>query len=175
MSVLGVILAGGKSVRFGSDKALAMLSGRPLIEHVASSLSHQCDAVVVAGRMQSGYQCIPDRPAANMGPLAGLSGALAHATHAGFSHVLSAGVDTIGNLNNIRAALDPAPAYVLNQPVIGLWPITALALLDEILSSNERHSMLYFIKRLGARGVELESPPANINTPADLVNWGQKT
>lgn len=32
------ILAGGKSSRFGSDKARAMLSGKPLVAHVAESL-----------------------------------------------------------------------------------------------------------------------------------------
>jgi molybdenum cofactor guanylyltransferase len=174
LSALGAILAGGKSSRFGSDKALAVHDGRPLIEHVASALSVQCDALVVVGRTQDGYQCISDRPAPNMGPLAGLASALAHAADIGFDHVLTVGVDTLGIPADLHAKLEPAPAYVVNQPVIGLWPVAALALLDEILKSDERHSMLHFIDRLGARGVALESPPANINTPADLENLGQK-
>jgi molybdenum cofactor guanylyltransferase len=170
MSVLGVILAGGHSTRFGSDKALAMLDGRPLIDHVASSLAKQCDALIVAGRTQEGYICVDDRPAPNMGPLAGLAGALAYASSAGLTYVLSVGVDAPGIPSDLRTMLEPAPAYVVNQPVIGYWPVTALSLLDEILKSDERHSMLHFIERLGARGVALESPPANINTPADLEN-----
>jgi molybdenum cofactor guanylyltransferase len=174
MSVLGVILAGGKSSRFGSDKALAVLGGRPLIEHVASSLSAQCNALIVVGRAQEGYQCINDRPAPNMGPLAGLAGALAYAAKAGFEHVLSVGVDTLGIPTDLHAKLEPAPAYVINQPVIGYWPVTALSLVDEILASDERHSMLHFIERLGARGVVLHPSLANINTPADLENLGYK-
>jgi molybdenum cofactor guanylyltransferase len=175
MSVLGAILAGGKSSRFGSDKALAVLNGKPLIAHVASALSAQCDAIIVVGRAEEGYHCIKDRPAANMGPLAGLAGALAYATDAGFEHVLSVGVDTLGIPADLCAALEPAPAYVVNQPIIGLWQVAALTLLDDILASDERHSMLHFIDRLGARGVALESPPANINTPADLENLGHTT
>jgi molybdenum cofactor guanylyltransferase len=175
MSVLGAILAGGHSTRFGSDKALAMLDGRPLINHVASSLAQQCDALVVTGRTQEGYICVDDRPAPNMGPLAGLASALAYASGNGFAHVLSVGVDAPGIPDNLRAMLEPAPAYVVNQPVIGYWPVSALGLLDDILKSNERHSMLHFIERLGARGVALESPPANINTPADLENLGHQT
>lgn len=170
MSVLGAILAGGKATRFGSDKALAVLGGRPLIDHVASSLARQCDALIVVGRMQERYQCVDDRPSRDMGPLAGLAGALDYASSNGFSHVLSAGVDAPGIPNDLRAMLEPAPAYVVDQPVIGYWPVVALSLLDEILASNERNSMLHFIERLGARGVALESPPANVNTPADLEN-----
>jgi molybdenum cofactor guanylyltransferase len=170
MSVLGAILAGGQSTRFGSDKALAMLDGRPLIDHVASSLAKQCDALVVAGRTQDGYICADDRPAPDMGPLAGLAGALAYASSNGFSYVLSVGVDAPGIPDDLRAMLEPAPAYVVNQPVIGYWPVTALSLLDDILKSDERHSMLHFIERLGARAVALENSPANINTPADLEN-----
>ncbi len=100
----------------------------------------------------------------------GLAGALAYASSNGFSHVLSVGVDAPGIPDDLRAMLEPAPAYVVNQPVIGYWPVTALGLLDEILASNERHSMLHFIERLGARAVALENSPANINTPADLEN-----
>lgn len=170
MSVLGAILAGGQSTRFGSDKALAMLDGRSLIDHVASSLAKQCDALIVAGRTLEGYDCIDDRPAPEMGPLAGLAGALAYASGNGFSHVLSVGVDAPGIPDNLRAMLEPGPAYVVNQPVIGYWPVTALVLLDQILASDERHSMLHFIERLDARSVALENSPANINTPADLEN-----
>jgi molybdenum cofactor guanylyltransferase len=173
VSVLGAILAGGKATRFGSDKALAMLDGRPLIEHVASSLAKQCDALVVAGRTQDGYICVDDHPAPDMGPLAGLAGAMAYASNNGFSHVLSVGVDAPGIPNDLRVVLEHAPAYVVTQPVIGYWPVTALNLLDDILASDERHSMLHFIERLGARGVALDSPPANINTPADLENLGR--
>jgi molybdopterin-guanine dinucleotide biosynthesis protein A len=66
-----------------------------------------------------------------------------------------------------------APSYVANQPVIGLWPVDALQRLDEILASEARHSMLYFIEQIGARAVTLDNPPANINTVADLERLEQ--
>ena len=109
-----------------------------------------------------------------MGPLAGLAGALAYAAEAGFDQVLSLGVDTLGIPTELRATLEPAPAYVVNQPIIGLWPVAALALLDAILASDERHSMRHFVERLGARGVAFENPPSNINTPADLEDLVHK-
>jgi molybdenum cofactor guanylyltransferase len=173
MSVLGAILAGGKSSRFGSDKAIALLNGISLIEHVAVSLSAQSDDIIIVGRKHNGYRCIEDHPAPNMGPLAGLAGAMNYAQKSGFDFVLSMGVDTIHTPSNLREMLEPAPAYVVNCQIIGLWPVTSLVLLDQILSSNERHSMLNFIKRLGAKGVTLQTAPSNINIPADLLNLGQ--
>jgi molybdopterin-guanine dinucleotide biosynthesis protein A len=48
-SLKGVlILAGGKSARFGGNKALATLAGRPLIAHVVQTAAQLADEVVVA-------------------------------------------------------------------------------------------------------------------------------
>ena len=48
--ILGVVLAGGQSSRFGSDKALAELGGRTLLARAIDALATCCDHVVVAGR-----------------------------------------------------------------------------------------------------------------------------
>jgi molybdopterin-guanine dinucleotide biosynthesis protein A len=50
----GLVLAGGKSTRFGSNKALVKLEGKPLIAHVVDLALHVADEVVVAiGRESS--------------------------------------------------------------------------------------------------------------------------
>jgi molybdopterin-guanine dinucleotide biosynthesis protein A len=43
----GLIVAGGRSTRFGSDKATAILAGRMLVEWVARALSPACERIVV--------------------------------------------------------------------------------------------------------------------------------
>ena len=48
--ILGVVLAGGQSTRFGSDKALAELGGRTLLARAFDTLGGFCEFVVVAGR-----------------------------------------------------------------------------------------------------------------------------
>lgn len=82
-SLASYILAGGKSSRFGSDKALAMLNGSPLICHLIKELCecHLHDNYIVADRedryQQLAITSIPDlRP--HLGPLGGLWTALTH-------------------------------------------------------------------------------------------------
>jgi molybdopterin-guanine dinucleotide biosynthesis protein A len=56
-----IILAGGQSLRFGSNKALALLAGKPLVSHVAGRLSRIADEIlVIIGRHEpkSDYEAV---------------------------------------------------------------------------------------------------------------------
>ena len=167
--ILGAVLAGGQSSRFGSDKALALFEGRTLLDHAVAALAELCDAVMVVGRETAPVPVLPDRPRAGMGPLGGLAAALHHASEGGYETVLSCAVDSLGVDAGLRDALGQAPAYIESQPVIGLWPASAAAVLDALLASEGRHSMRTFAEAIGARPVQLARNPANINTPADLA------
>jgi molybdopterin-guanine dinucleotide biosynthesis protein A len=46
-AITGLIVAGGKSTRFGSDKATAVMAGRMLVEWVARALAPSCERIVV--------------------------------------------------------------------------------------------------------------------------------
>ena len=166
--ILGVVLAGGKSTRFGSDKALAELGGRTLIARAVDALALWCEYVVVVGRETAPAPTLPDWPRADMGPLAGLAAALHLARDDGYEAVLSCGVDSAGLPDDLLALLSPAPAYLADQPVIGLWPASASPVLDALLESDARHSMRAFADAIGAKPVKAAAKPANINTPADL-------
>lgn len=164
---LGVVLAGGLSTRFGSDKAQARMGKLTLLDHAIASLQCQCHNVVVAGR--AGANGVPDWPHAGMGPLGGIAGGLRHAREQGFKLVLTCGVDSPGLPDDLFDALFPAPSYVVSQPVIGLWPVECLAAIETILTGEERHSMFAFARAIGARAVELARRPVNINRPHDLA------
>lgn len=169
MSVLGVVLAGGQSTRFGSDKALAEWAGQTLLDHAVATLSHQCDAVIVAGRSEAPAPVIADRPAAGMGPLAGLNGALHHALAHGYDAVLSVPVDGLGLPETLIDELSPAPAHSEDSPVVGLWPAACAPACDALLAEPTVHSLRAFAARIGARSVRLSRNAHNINTPADLA------
>jgi molybdopterin-guanine dinucleotide biosynthesis protein A len=168
MKTLGVVLAGGKSSRFGSDKAAAMLAGRPLLDHALANLARHTDAVAVAGRQVDGVISIADRPFPGLGPLGGLCGALHHARNHGFEQVLSCGVDCP---DFPAAALQGAPCYLEAQPVVGLWPATALESLETFLANDPRRAVRGFAAAIGAAAVRLADAPGNINTPEDLAGY----
>lgn len=166
---LGLVLAGGKSSRFGSDKALAEIDGHSLLALAVDRLSGWCEQVVIVGREAGPAPCLPDWPRAGMGPLGGIAAALRLAQDEGYDAVLSCGVDSPGLPDNLPELLAPAPSYLRVQPVVGLWPVSAAAAIEAILTSDGRHSMRQFAEAIGARAVEIDLPPANINTPEDLA------
>jgi len=165
--ILGVVLAGGQARRFGSDKALAELGGQTLLAHAVDTLAGWCDHVVVVGRETAPAPTLPDWPRPGMGPLGGLAAALRLAVDDGYAAVLSCGVDAALLPDDLPERLGAAPAYVADQPVIGLWPASAAEAIVAILHGDGRHSMKALAEAVGARAVDL--PTANINTPEDLA------
>jgi molybdenum cofactor guanylyltransferase len=78
----GIVLAGGRSTRFGGDKLLEPIDGDPLLERAIAAVSAVCDEILVAGReverSSASIRAIPDADRFG-GPLLALRGALAHA------------------------------------------------------------------------------------------------
>jgi molybdopterin-guanine dinucleotide biosynthesis protein A len=167
--ILGVVLAGGQSSRFGSDKALAELGGQTLLARAFDTLTGFCELVVVAGRERGPGHCIPDWPHPNMGPLGGIAAALRLARDEGYNSVLSCGVDSVGLPDSLLRQLSPPPAYLESQPVVGHWPTEAADAIEALLLADGKHSMLAFAKAIDARPVKIGTKAANINTPADLA------
>ncbi|WP_288457553.1 NTP transferase domain-containing protein, partial [uncultured Sphingomonas sp.] len=90
--ILGAVLAGGRSSRFGSDKALATWRDTALIDHALDSLSPHVADLLVVGRGAARVRTAPDLPHPDLGPLGGIAGALAVAAREGFDAAGSSGV-----------------------------------------------------------------------------------
>jgi molybdopterin-guanine dinucleotide biosynthesis protein A len=177
MKILGAIIAGGQSRRFGSDKALALHNNRRLIDLVAESLAPQVDTIVICGRALPGFQSLSDRPGPGLGPLGGLSAALHHANLNGYEAVLSAATDVLplptqlvewlGNHSesNCRATV------VAGQHLIGLWPAVLTDRLDQHLTEDNNRSLRGWIAASGALAVRISSAFHNINTRPDLAKF----
>ncbi|PJG47838.1 molybdenum cofactor guanylyltransferase [Sphingobium sp. LB126] len=166
MRLLGAVLAGGRSSRFGSDKAQAMLAGRTLLDHAAASIAPHVESVVICGR-EGG---LADRPAPDMGPLGGLNAALHHAAARGYGAVLTTGCDVPVYPEGLAEALIGDGAAVLKgQQLAGFWPVSLAAELDAHLAEENNRSIYGWLERIGARIVERpEFVLPNINRPEDL-------
>jgi molybdenum cofactor guanylyltransferase len=168
MRLLGAILAGGQSRRFGSDKAVAMLDGKALLDHVAHALRPQVGALIVAGRDWPGLDSVSDVPEAGLGPLGGLCGALTFACDHGFDAVLSSGCDLIGIPSDLAQLLGEGPAIMDDQPLLGLWPIALTEPLRIWLKEPKNRSVYRFADHIDARRVVLDAPIRNANRLEDL-------
>ena len=168
--ILGAILAGGNAERFGSDKALALLKGRALIEHVAVALGPHVDSTVTGGRPYGDLAVIADLPRPGLGPLGGMAAALDHAARHGFERVLTVPCDTPLLdpilLGTLRAS--DAPANLAACPVIGIWPSRLADDLVAWLSSTSDRSVHRWARSIGAAPL-VHAAPANINRVADLA------
>lgn len=161
--ILGAVLAGGRSSRFGSDKAAASWNGRRLVEHAAALIGQHVDRVVIVG--PGG---VADLPAPGLGPLGGIAGALDLAATEGFGSVLTIGCDMPrAPAELIAALLRRAPAYCPDAPVLGHWSSALGAQLMAWLSGENR-SVRGWARAVGALPIASPAPLANINTRADL-------
>ena len=85
-SACAIVLAGGRSTRFGSDKSLALLRGEPLLAHVLRACAKRFGEVLLVAKEPARYgsfcgdaRLVRDRASAST-PLAGLEAGLAAST-----------------------------------------------------------------------------------------------
>jgi molybdopterin-guanine dinucleotide biosynthesis protein A len=169
--ILGAILAGGRSDRFGTDKAMAKINGQPMIARIHERLAPQVTKVVVCGRPWAGLVGLLDHPRPGLGPLGGLAAALAYAELQNYSAVMSTGCDLPNLPLNLIEQLAPGPTVVQGQPLLGLWPTTFAEILYAYLERTDDFSMRSWLRHAVAREVDLGIRFANINTPADLTRF----
>jgi molybdenum cofactor guanylyltransferase len=169
MRILGAILAGGRSRRFGSDKAEALFEGKALLDHVAVALRPQCAELVIAGREWPGMISVADIPEAGFGPLGGLAGTLDYAQCNGFDFVLSCGCDLLGVPVELATQLGAAPAILDDLPIVGLWPADLAETLAAWLANPANRSVYRFADHIGARRVPTPLSITNVNRASDLT------
>jgi molybdenum cofactor guanylyltransferase len=167
MRILGALLAGGRSLRFGSDKAQHVVAGESLIEHAVFILGQQCDKLVLCGRDHDGLLRLNDMPE-GAGPLSGLNAALRYAVDHHFDGVLVSPIDIFPLPSNLASLLaGEGPAVFADQHLIGWWPVTLGPALDRYLADGGR-AVHKWNDHAQARRVA--DPPGliNINSKADL-------
>ena len=183
-----VLMAGGRSSRMGSDKALLLLNGHFLWKIQQAKLSEIADEVLISARKgMLDSPVIPDQ-VPGLGPLGGLESALSVASH---ERVVVLGVDmprmtsTYLALLLAEASADCGIVPVLEgyfQGLAAVYPKAILPLLREILGGKD-HSMQHLNRLAVEEGLMRERPVSpdeailfqNWNTPEDLMPGGAPT
>ena len=85
-AVTAIVLAGGRSRRFGRDKLIEAVSGRPLLEHAIEGVGAVADETIVVAaadeaRIVPGGVVVVRDSVSFEGPLVGLLTGLRHASH----------------------------------------------------------------------------------------------
>lgn len=181
--ILGAVLAGGRSSRFGRDKGLARLAGERLVDRAADTLRKVCDAVVVVSSRPEheveGALRIPDLRH-DLGPLAGIESAMRHAEAVGAAavFVLACDLPTV-DASVVRSVVDgigAAPAAAPRrdgppgfEPLCAVYRTSCVDVASRLLDEGVRGAHALF-EQVGGRTVEMEGAPAllNVNTPSDL-------
>jgi molybdopterin-guanine dinucleotide biosynthesis protein A len=185
--VVGAVIAGGRSVRFGGEKAAALLAGVPLLLWAARRLQRACGAVAVNARpgteaaalaATAGLPLLHDAPGDPDGPLAGVRAGLLWAQQLGARSLAVSPCDAPLLPEDLFARLFEAAGAGAamavtaegRQPLCSVWPVTALGAVSAAIAHGQHPPTWRVLEGLGAVPVSIEpaSAFANVNTREDL-------
>ncbi len=181
MNIPVVLLTGGKSARFGSDKANTPFAGRKLVEQVIASFSNGTNFIVVGPDFIFGDRTIRFTRESPLGggPVAALEAGIKFveseylalsATDIPFAGKVIA--ELIRHLPIGKDALLPVDDTGQRQPLCALYRVAALRKALAGLGEVEGKSMRSLISLLDIEEIDLgdafASSLLDIDTPADL-------
>ena len=179
----------------GSDKALHMLAGKPMLAHVVERLAPQVASLVLNANgdperfAHFGLTVVPDTVEGYPGPLAGLLAglrwAMAHTPEARWVVTISSDAPflPLDLVQRLAAAAETDRSVVCAasgdriHPVVGLWPVQLADDLEQQLRSGLRR-MMDWTNRHAAVAVDFPfvrfhgrmlDPFFNVNTPEELA------
>jgi molybdopterin-guanine dinucleotide biosynthesis protein A len=175
---VGAVLAGGRSRRFGQDKALARVAGSSLLERAAASVASFTDELYLVAKQPEAYRgfglpLLTDTYPART-PLSGILTA-ADLLREGDWLLLSAcdivvlEPELLRRLQGMRQA---GRAAVLSrdgipQPFPGFYPAECCAEFAAAYRTGEMH-LQRIVERMPRRELPMDEAVCNVNRPEDL-------
>ena len=188
--ILGVILAGGKSSRFGSNKSLSNLKNFKLIEHVIQKLNKKFDEILIVSNdskliiENKKINIIKDCIEGYLGPLAGVLSAIKYANNSKkYQWIMTFPCDTpffdeiiidqmIEKTTNSKEKIIFIKDKKQRHNIFGTWSTSLEKILEEDLANSYRKVDLWADK-IGCSFIEKdlknENEFLNINTKEDLL------
>jgi len=175
--ISGIILAGGKSSRMGSDKGLLLLNNKPFIQHIVEALQPLVNEVIIVSN-NSDYDIFKLKRVNDLiegsGPLAGIYTGLHHSkTENNF--VLSCDVPLINTetLEKLTNQMDENADVIQiesngkTMPLIAIYKKHCESIFFELLKQGERR-LQFAVDQCNVKTIvlntALEKFTVNINT-----------
>jgi molybdopterin-guanine dinucleotide biosynthesis protein A len=184
----GLALAGGRSVRFGGEKAAALLGGRPLLAWATGRLAATCGRVAVSARPGSeaealakaaGLPVLHDAPGEPDGPLSGVKAGLTWAAEVGAEALAVCPCDAPflpdDLFERLAAGRGGALAAIAvtrhgREPLCAVWSVATLPAVTRALGGGSHPPTWALLAELGAVEIPFGDADdfANVNLPEDL-------
>ena len=188
-NILAVVLAGGKSKRFGDDKSQAKLGDKILIDYILSEIENKFDEVLIVANdpiqhLSSSKIQKTEDVKKNLGPLGGILSAMKWVKNhnkpyqwiASFQSdtplfKMSMFEDFLNKVNEKESELFFMKTKEKRHNIFGLWNIDLIDQLEKDLENGSR-KVEKWANNIGVKTINIEfdkeDPFFNINTKEDL-------
>jgi len=188
-NILGTVLAGGKSQRFGEDKSQVKLAGKLLIDHMLTEIIDEFKELLIVSNNKIIFHnsekiSIIEDFEKGLGPLGGVLSAMKwiKENQKDYKWISTFPVDTpffkrqifqdfIQNINFNESDLFFIKSNTTRHNIFGLWSTNLLDKLEKDLNNGERKVELW-ANNTGVKIINMEfsnnDPFFNINTKEDL-------
>ena len=187
-NILGVILAGGKSKRFGQDKSEVKLGDKTLLEHTLHKIKSKFSKIIIVSnsKILKDYTIIRDCIDGQLGPLVAVLSAMKWIKKNNFSYnwVATFPCDTpffnisiidefikVSKLNN--SLLYFVKSTEKRHNIFGLWSLQLIEILEKDIIVNNYRKVEKWANKVGVKTINVSydnlDPFFNINTKEDLI------
>jgi molybdopterin-guanine dinucleotide biosynthesis protein A len=185
--ITGIILAGGKSSRLGSDKALFDFNGKTLVTYAIEALKPLCGTLMISANQtlekyeSYGFPVIPDE-IKEVGPMGGILTCLKHSAT---QHNLIISCDTpfvgstlfkhlLTEIENFQVVV-PSHETFLIEPLNAYYNTNVIGEMESAIREGN-YKLMDFFKRIRFKSVEISEKLSfyneriftNINTLDDM-------
>jgi len=187
-NILGVVLAGGKSKRFGEDKNKVRLGDKTLLEHTLYKIKSKFKNFVIVSNSNfpKDYTIIKDCINGQLGPLVGVLSAMKWVKKNNFSYdwIMTFPCDTPFFEPRIidkfveAAKLNDSLLYFARSAkkrhnIFGLWSLKLIEILETDIIENNYRKVEKWANKIGVKTINISydntDPFFNINTKEDLT------
>ncbi len=189
-NILGIILAGGKSSRFGEDKSTTKLGNKTLLDHTVNKIENEFNEILVISNNKefnfknNKIHVVEDCIEGQLGPLVGILTAMkwVRKNNKNYKWIASFPCDTpffdIKLISELKTKVKETSKKLIflnsnkkRHNIFGLWSLDLIEILEEDIKNGLRKVELWADK-IGCENININEEKfdrfLNINTKKDL-------